>query len=69
VIKKRKKAVIIMNMNTLIIFIIRLIIGLAFGIILTRLFKPDWGIYHGVVTGLILVVLAYGMSYYRKFKK
>lgn len=58
-----------MNMNTLIIFIIRLIIGLAFGIILTRLFKPDWGIYHGVVTGLILVVLAYGMSYYRKFKK
>jgi len=58
-----------MNMNTLIIFIIRLIIGLAFGIILTRLFKPDWGIYHGVVTGLILVILAYGMSYYRKFKK
>ncbi|MGM0654241.1 MAG: hypothetical protein ACQETR_02815 [Thermodesulfobacteriota bacterium] len=58
-----------MNMNTLIIFIIRLIIGLAFGILLTRLFKPDWGIYHGVVTGLILVVLAYGMSYYRKFKK
>jgi len=68
VIKQRKKAV-IMNMNTLIIFIIRLIIGLAFGIILTRLFKPDWGIYHGVVTGLILVILAYGMSYYRKFKK
>jgi len=56
-------------MNTLIIFIIRLIIGLVFGIILTRLFKPDWGIYHGVVTGLILVALAYGMSYYRKFKK
>ena len=58
-----------MNMNTLIIFIIRLIIGLTFGIILTRLFKPDWGIYHGVVTGIILVALAYGMSYYRKLKK
>jgi uncharacterized membrane protein len=56
-------------MNTLIIFIIRLIIGLAFGIILTRLFKPDWGIYHGIFTGLILVALSYGMSYYRKFKK
>lgn len=56
-------------MNTLIIFIIRLIIGLVFGIILTRLFKPDWGIYHGIVTGLVLVILAYGMSYYRKFKK
>ncbi|NWH04437.1 hypothetical protein [Desulfobacter latus] len=58
-----------MNMNSLIIFIIRLIIGLAFGIILTRLFKPDWGIYYGIVTGLILVALAYGMSYYRKLKK
>jgi len=68
VIKQRKKAI-IMNMNTLIIFIIRLIIGLVFGIILTRLFKPDWGIYHGIVTGLVLVILAYGMSYYRKFKK
>ena len=57
-----------MNMNTLIIFTIRLILGLAFGIILTRLFKPDWGIYHGVVAGVVLVALAYGMSYYRKLK-
>lgn len=57
-----------MNMNTLVIFTIRLILGLAFGIILTRLFKPDWGIYHGVATGVVLVALAYGMSYYRKFK-
>ncbi len=58
-----------MNMNALIIFTIRLIIGLAFGIILTRLFKPDWGIYHGVATGVILVALAYAMSYYRESKK
>ncbi len=57
-----------MNMNTLIIFTIRLILGLAFGIILTRLFKPDWGIYHGVVTGVVLVALSYGISYYRKLK-
>nr|WP_319395060.1 hypothetical protein [uncultured Desulfobacter sp.] len=55
-------------MNTLIIFTIRLILGMAFGIILTRLFKPDWGIYHGVATGVVLVALAYGMSYYRKLK-
>ena len=58
-----------MNMNTLIIFTIRLILALAFGIILTRLFKPDWGIFHGVATGVILVALAYGMSYYRKSKE
>ncbi len=55
-------------MNALIIFTVRLILGLAFGIMLTRLFRPDWGIYHGVVTGIILVALAYGMSYYRKSK-
>lgn len=55
-------------MNALIIFVIRLILGLAFGIILTRLFRPDWGIYHGVGTGLILVALAYGMSFFRKPK-
>ncbi|WP_321495573.1 hypothetical protein [uncultured Desulfobacter sp.] len=56
-------------MNTLIIFTIRLILGLAFGIILTRLFRPDWGVYHGVATGFVLVALAYGMSYYRKSKR
>ena len=58
-----------MNMNVLIIFTIRLILGLAFGITLTRLFKPDWGIYPGVATGVVLVALAYGMSYYRKSKR
>ncbi len=56
-------------MNTLIIFIIRLIIGLALGIILTWLFKPDWSIYHRVATGIVLVALAYGVGYYRKFKR
>ena len=56
-------------MNALIIFTVRLILGLAFGIILTRLFRPDWGIYHGVGTGIFLVALAYGMSYFRKSKE
>ena len=55
-------------MNALIIFTVRLILGLAFGILLTRLFKPDWEIYHGAGMGLLLVLLAYGMSYYRKSK-
>ncbi|MEH0022690.1 MAG: hypothetical protein V6Z89_23780 [Desulfobacter sp.] len=55
-------------MNELIIFTVRLIIGLAFGIILTRLFRPEWGIFHGVGTGLILVALAYGMRFFRKSK-
>mgnify|MGYP001547961435 CR=1 len=52
-------------MNALIIFTVRLILGLVFGILLTRLFKPDWSIYHGVVTGLVLVGLSYGLAYFR----
>jgi len=56
-------------MNALIIFLVRLIIGLAFGIVLIRLFRPEWGIYHGVITGLILVALAHGLSFFRKRKQ
>ena len=56
-------------MNTLLIFVVRLILGLVFGIVLTRIFRPDWEIYHGVVTGLILVALAYGMAFFRKKKQ
>ena len=56
-------------MNALIIFLVRLIIGLAFGIILIRLFRPEWGIYHGIITGIILVALAYGLSFFRKRKQ
>lgn len=55
-------------MNAFIIFVIRLILGIVFGILLTRLFKPDWHIYHGIVSGIILVALAYGMSYFKKYK-
>ena len=47
------------------IFIVRLILGLAFGILLTRLFKPDWQVYQGALVGLILVALAYGMAFFR----
>ena len=53
-------------MNSLAIFVVRLILGLVFGIILTRLFKPDWEVYHGALVGLVLVGLAYGMAFFRK---
>ena len=56
-------------MNTFLIFVVRLILGLVFGIIIIRLFRPEWGIYHGVGTGLILVALAYGMALFRKKKQ
>jgi hypothetical protein len=53
-------------MNALIIFLVRLILGLAFGILLIRMFRPEWGIYHGVITGIILVALAYIFRFFRK---
>jgi len=56
-------------MNTFLIFVVRLILGLVFGIIIIRVFRPEWGIYHGVGTGLILVALAYGMALFRKKKQ
>ena len=56
-------------MNAFLIFVVRLILGLVFGIIIIRLFRPEWGIYHGVGAGLILVALAYGMALFRKKKQ
>ncbi len=55
-------------MNTLLIFMIRLILGLIFGVLLTRLFKPDWEVYHGAIVGMGLVALSYGMAFYRQRK-
>ena len=52
-------------MNSFLIFIVRLILGLVFGVLLTRLFKPDWGIYYGALVGLGLVAAAYGMRFIR----
>ncbi len=40
-------------MNALLIFVVRLILGLVFGIILTRLFRPEWTLFHGVIAGLV----------------
>ncbi|MBW2654877.1 MAG: hypothetical protein JRC91_08070 [Deltaproteobacteria bacterium] len=56
-------------MNTFLIFVVRLILGLVFGIFLIRMFRPEWGIYHGIATGLVLVALAYGMALFRKKKQ
>ena len=52
-------------MNSFLIFIVRLILGLVFGILLIRVFRPEWGLLQGIVTGLILVALAYAMRYFK----
>ncbi|MBT7260023.1 MAG: hypothetical protein HN888_02775 [Desulfobacula sp.] len=56
-------------MNAFLIFVVRLILGLVFGIMIIRLFRPEWGIFHGVGAGLILVTLAYVMAFFRKKNK
>ena len=52
-------------MNSLLIFVVRLMLGLVFGILLIRVFRPEWGLFYGVVTGLILVALAYALRYFK----
>ncbi len=52
-------------MNTLLIFVIRLILGLVFGILLIRVFRPEWGLFYGAITGLVLVALAYGLRFFK----
>ncbi len=55
-------------MNALLIFVVRLILGMVFGIVIIRMFRPEWGIFHGVGAGIILVALAYGMQLFRTKK-
>lgn len=49
-------------MNSFYIFIVRLILGLVFGILIARIFKPDWSMFAGALTGLGLVAAAYLMQ-------
>ena len=49
-------------MNNFYIFVVRLILGLVFGILITRIFKPDWSMFAGALTGLGLVAAAYLMQ-------
>lgn len=55
-------------MNALLIFVIRLILGLVFGILIVRMFRPEWTIFHGVAAGIVFVALAYGMQFWRNKK-
>ncbi|MBI9090840.1 MAG: hypothetical protein JEZ12_16615 [Desulfobacterium sp.] len=46
-------------MNNFYILVVRLILGLVFGVLITRIFKPDWSLFAGALTGLGLVAAAY----------
>ena len=53
-------------MNSFSIFIVRLILGVVLGIIITRIFRPDWTMFAGAGIGLGLVAAAYLMQTMRK---
>ncbi len=51
------------------VFIIRIILGIVFGIILARIFNPGWSVFQGAALGIALVAAAYLLDYFRKRKK
>ena len=56
-------------MNNLLIFTVRIILGLVLGVILTRIFRPDWNMFCGAGMGILLVGVAYLMELMRKKKQ
>jgi predicted MFS family arabinose efflux permease len=55
-------------MNQFYIFVVRLVLGVVLGIVIARIFKPDWGMFAGAAMGLGLVAGAYLMQSMRKQK-
>ena len=53
-------------MNGFLIFVVRLILGLVLGIVIARIFRPDWGMLGGAGVGAGLVAAAYLMQTIRK---
>ncbi len=51
------------------IFIARLILGLVLGIILTRIFRPEWNMTTGAGMGIMLVAASYLKGFMRKKNK
>ncbi|MBF0203776.1 MAG: hypothetical protein HQK67_05545 [Desulfamplus sp.] len=56
-------------MNDFYVFVARLILGMVFGILLTRIFRPEWSVYHGVTMGIGLVAASYIMQMMRNRNK
>jgi membrane associated rhomboid family serine protease len=51
------------------IFIMRVVLGMGFAVILMRLFRPNMHIAFAAVLGAFLVGLAYGHEYLRKRRR
>ncbi len=53
-------------MTNFAILIVRLILGIVLGIVITRIFRPEWGFIGGAGIGLGLVAIVYLMRMGRK---
>ena len=56
-------------MNGFYIFVVRAMLGMVFGVLLTRIFRPEWSIFQGVAMGMGLVAAAYCMQLIRQRNK
>ncbi|MFO7750018.1 MAG: hypothetical protein R6V54_07975 [Desulfobacteraceae bacterium] len=56
-------------MNNLLILVVRIILGLVLGVVLTRIFRPEWHMLAGGGMGMLLVGAAYIMELLRKGNK
>ena len=56
-------------MKNFYVFVIRFMLGIVFGIVLARMFNPDWSTLQGAALGVTLVAIAYLLDVMRKRKK
>jgi multisubunit Na+/H+ antiporter MnhB subunit len=52
-------------MNALLVFVVRLLLGFAFGVVIMRVFRPEWGFSGGVAIGFSLVAVVYAIKYFK----
>ena len=57
------------KMKNFYVFVIRFMLGIVFGIVLARMFNPDWSTFQGAALGVILVAIAYLLDGLKKRKK
>lgn len=56
-------------MKNFYVFVIRISLGIVFGIVLARVFNPDWNVFQGAGLGVLLVAVAYLLDFMKKRKK
>ncbi|MCK5097188.1 MAG: hypothetical protein KAR45_03755 [Desulfobacteraceae bacterium] len=56
-------------MRNLYVFVIRFILGIVFGIVLARIFNPEWSMFQGAGLGLAFVAVAYLLDFIKNRKK